>query len=41
MISYQLALQGVEYLRVHNVRLNAEAVAMATQIIPSDEIVTA
>lgn len=41
IISYQLALQGVEYLRVHNVSLNAQAVAMATQFILSDEAVTA
>jgi dihydropteroate synthase/2-amino-4-hydroxy-6-hydroxymethyldihydropteridine diphosphokinase len=40
MISYQLALQGVEYLRVHNVGLNRQAVAMATSAISSDEIMT-
>ncbi len=41
MISYQLALQGVEYLRVHNVGLNRQAVAMATEIISSDARVMA
>lgn len=33
MVSYQLATQRVDYLRVHNVGLNAEAIAMATQLI--------
>jgi 2-amino-4-hydroxy-6-hydroxymethyldihydropteridine diphosphokinase / dihydropteroate synthase len=41
MVSYQLAAQGVDYLRVHNVGLNAEAIAMASQLISSDELVTA
>lgn len=41
MVSYQLAAQGVDYLRVHNVGLNAEAIAMATQLISTDELVTA
>jgi 2-amino-4-hydroxy-6-hydroxymethyldihydropteridine diphosphokinase / dihydropteroate synthase len=41
IVSYQLAAQGVDYLRVHNVGLNAEAIAMASQFIPSDELVTA
>lgn len=37
MVSYQLASQGIDYLRVHNVGLNAQAIAMATQLIPSFE----
>ncbi len=41
MMSYQLAAQGVDYLRVHNVGLNAEAIAMASQFISTDELVTA
>jgi len=41
MVSYQLAAQGVNYLRVHNVGLNSEAIAMATQLISKDELVTA
>lgn len=41
MVSYQLAAQGVDYLRVHNVGLNAEAIAMARQLISMDELVTA
>lgn len=41
MVSYQLAAQGVDYLRVHNVGLNAEAIAMARQLISADELVTA
>ncbi|MFZ0218705.1 MAG: dihydropteroate synthase [Candidatus Aquirickettsiella sp.] len=41
MVSYQLATQGVDYLRVHNVGLNAEAIAMARQLISADELVTA
>ena len=41
MVSYQLAAQGVNYLRVHNVGLNAEAIAMATLLISKDELVTA
>jgi 2-amino-4-hydroxy-6-hydroxymethyldihydropteridine diphosphokinase / dihydropteroate synthase len=41
MVSYQLAAQGVDYLRVHNVGLNAEAIAMATQFITTDELITA
>lgn len=40
MVSYQLAAQGVNYLRVHNVGLNSEAIAMATQLISKDELVT-
>lgn len=40
MVSYQLAAQGVDYLRVHNVGLNAEAIAMAKQLISLDELVT-
>lgn len=35
IVSYQLASQGVDYLRVHNVGLNAQAVAMANQLTPS------
>lgn len=42
MVSYQLAAQGVDYLRVHNVGLNAKAIAMATQLISTkDEVVMA
>src|ERR1043165_1393448 len=41
MVSYQLAAQGVNYLRVHNVGLSSEAIAMATQLISKDELVTA
>lgn len=41
MVSYQLAAQGVDYLRVHNVGLNAEAIAMASQLIAVDKLVTA
>ncbi|WP_342220455.1 dihydropteroate synthase [Rickettsiella endosymbiont of Miltochrista miniata] len=41
MVSYQLAAQGVDYLRVHNVGLNAEAIAMARQLISAEELVTA
>lgn len=41
MVSHQLAAQGVNYLRVHNVGLNSEAIAMATQLISKDELVTA
>lgn len=37
MVSYQLAVQGVNYLRVHNVGLNAKAIAMATQLISRKE----
>lgn len=37
IVSYQLAVQGVDYLRVHNVGLNAQAIAMATQLISSEE----
>ena len=37
MVSYQLAAQGVDYLRVHNVGLNAKAIAMATQLISLKE----
>ncbi|MEN9917038.1 MAG: 2-amino-4-hydroxy-6-hydroxymethyldihydropteridine pyrophosphokinae [Pseudomonadota bacterium] len=37
MVSYQLAAQGVDYLRVHNVGLNAKAIAMATQLISTQE----
>ena len=39
IVSYQLAVQGVDFLRVHNVSLNAEAIAMATQFISSDELI--
>lgn len=41
MVSYQLAMQGVDYLRVHNVALNAEAISMATQFTSSDELIDA
>jgi 2-amino-4-hydroxy-6-hydroxymethyldihydropteridine diphosphokinase / dihydropteroate synthase len=41
MVSYQLAAQGVDYLRVHNVSLNAAAISMARQLISADELVTA
>ncbi len=41
MVSYQLAAQGVNYLRVHNVGFNSEAIAMARQLISKDELVTA
>jgi 2-amino-4-hydroxy-6-hydroxymethyldihydropteridine diphosphokinase / dihydropteroate synthase len=41
MISYQLAAKHVDYLRVHNVGLNAKAIAMATRFIPADELVIA
>lgn len=41
MISYQLAAKQVDYLRVHNVGLNAKAIAMATQFISADELVLA
>lgn len=41
MVSYQLAAQGVDYLRVHNVGLNAEAIAIATQFVSPGELVTA
>lgn len=36
-VSYQLAVQRVDYLRVHNVGLNAEAIAMANQLISVEE----
>lgn len=38
-VSYQLAAKRVDYLRVHNVGLNAEAIAMATQFISEEESV--
>jgi dihydropteroate synthase/2-amino-4-hydroxy-6-hydroxymethyldihydropteridine diphosphokinase len=38
-VSYQLAAKRVDYLRVHNVGLNAEAIAMASQFISAEESV--
>lgn len=40
MLSYQLAAQGVDFLRVHNVGLNAQAIRMSTQFTQSEEFAT-
>ncbi len=41
MVSYQLAARGVDFLRVHNVGLNAQAIAMSTQFTSLEEFVSA